>query len=264
MQAVYTKTKVLITVMTYPHPSQGYQELVCTAGITEDGEWVRLYPVDYRYRPQHQQFHKYQWIEVELAERGTGSDPRKESRKPSLDSIRPLGEPLPARNWEDRCQIVNKLPTHPVNELTVLYDQDKTSLGIVRPTRILDLKIEESDPNWKPEWQSVLNQLRLFGPQPKQLAKIPFEFRYVFECKDSSKPHTAMITDWELGALYLREVKRLGNERRAVESVKNKFFDELCGSNKDTRFFMGTTLPYNKWIVLGVFYPPKDTQMKLF
>lgn len=27
-------TKVLVTVMTYPHPSRNYQELVCTAGIT--------------------------------------------------------------------------------------------------------------------------------------------------------------------------------------------------------------------------------------
>ena len=40
MQSVYTKTKVLITVMTYPLPSRGYQELVCTAGITEEGKWV--------------------------------------------------------------------------------------------------------------------------------------------------------------------------------------------------------------------------------
>jgi hypothetical protein len=55
-----TGTKVLITVMTYPLPSQSYQEVVCTAGITEAGEWVRLYPVDYRYQPKERQFHKYQ------------------------------------------------------------------------------------------------------------------------------------------------------------------------------------------------------------
>ena len=53
--------------MTYPHPSEAHQELVCTAGITEDLEWVRLYPIDYRYRPKEQQFHKYQWIEIALA-----------------------------------------------------------------------------------------------------------------------------------------------------------------------------------------------------
>ena len=273
MQTVYTKTKVLITVMTYPHPSQGYQELVCTAGVTEDGEWVRLYPIDYRYRPSHQKFQKYQWVEVELAERGEGNDQRKESRKPSLDSIRLLGERLDTKNnWEARHQIINKLPMHTVNELRALYDEDKISLGIVRPARILDLKIEESNPDWKPEWQNVLNQFQLFGPQPKPLAKIPFKFSYVFECEDSSKPHNAMIEDWELGVLYLKEVDRLGAEQRAAESVKNKFFDELCAPDKDTQFFMGTVFPYNTWIVLGVFWPPKippkvppkDLQMKLF
>ena len=31
-------TKVLITVMTYPHPSRGYQELVCTTGVTDSGD----------------------------------------------------------------------------------------------------------------------------------------------------------------------------------------------------------------------------------
>ncbi|MGB3768417.1 MAG: hypothetical protein WA947_17805 [Phormidesmis sp.] len=78
------KTKVLITVMTYPYPSRGYQELVCTAGITENNEWVRLYPVDYRYRSEDQQFRKYQWVEVGLLPRGAGNDRRKESRKPNL------------------------------------------------------------------------------------------------------------------------------------------------------------------------------------
>ena len=260
MQTEYTKTKVLITVMTYPHPSQGYQELVCTAGVTEEGEWVRLYPIDYRYRPSNQQFHKYQWIEVDLAEWGKGNDNRKESRRPSLDTIRLLGEPLDTKNnWEARRQIVEKLPVHTINELQILYDKDKTSLGVVRPTRVHDLKILESDPDWKPEWQRALDQFHLFGHQPKPLAKISFKFSYVFECEDSSRPHNAMIEDWELGVLYLKELERLNDERKAAESVKYKFFDQLCAPNKDTHFFMGTVFPYNTWIVLGVFWAPQNS-----
>ena len=249
--------------MTYPHPSRGYQELVCTAGVTEDGKWIRLYPIDYRYRPFNQRFQKYQWIEIELAEKGAENDQRKESRKPFLDSIRLLGEKLDTKNnWEARCQIIDKLPMHTVNELRDLYNKDQTSLGIVRPTRILDLKIENSDRDWKPEWQGILNQFKLFGQQPKPLAKIPFKFSYVFECEDSSKPHNAMIEDWELGVLYLKEVDRLENEWAAAESVKRKFLDELCRPDKDTRFFMGTVLPYNTWIVIGVFWPPKALPKK--
>ena len=81
------RTKVLITVMTYPHPSAKYQEVICTTGVTETGEWVRLYPIDYRYRPKEQKFQKYQWIEVDLEPVGHGNDNRKESRKPSLKTM---------------------------------------------------------------------------------------------------------------------------------------------------------------------------------
>jgi hypothetical protein len=42
-------------------------------------------------------------------------------------------------------------------------------------------------------------------------------------------------------------------------SVKRKFFDEICSDKKDTLFFMGTVFPYNTWVVLGVFWPPKQS-----
>lgn len=250
-------TKVLITVMTYPHPSRGYQELVCTAGITEAGEWVRLYPIDYRYRPRHQQFRKYQWVEINLRPRGSGNDHRRESRQPDLDSIRILGEPLPTKNgWAARRSIIDSMPHHTPTQLRGAYERDRTSLGIVRPTRVLDLKIDAVDAEWKPELQALFDQLRLFGPVPKKLRKIPYSFRYVFECEDSEKPHTATVTDWELGVLFLKEAIRLGSDEAAAESVKKKFLDEICRGDKDTRFFMGTVFPYNTWIVLGVFWPP--------
>ncbi|MEP0911748.1 hypothetical protein NDI45_12575 [Leptolyngbya sp. GB1-A1] len=252
------RTKVFINVMTYPHPSRGYQELVCTAGITEQGEWVRLYPIDYRYRPRNQQFRKYQWIEVDLFPYGAGNDRRKESRKPILDTLRVLGEPLSTKNgWRERRQIIDPVPVYTVKQLRELHESERVSLGIVQPTKVLDLKIESADPEWKPEWQSLFDQLTLFGPVQKPLRKIPYKFSYVFECNDSSRPHNAMIEDWELGVLWLNEVARLGDEEQAALSVRRKFLDELCNETKDTRFFMGTVFPYNTWVVLGVFWPPK-------
>lgn len=252
------RTRVLITVMTYPHPSRGYQELLCTAGVTESLEWVRLYPIDYRYRPKGQQFRKYQWIEVDLAPNGQGNDNRKESRRPALESIRIMGEPLSTKSkWASRREIIDRMPHNTVKELRALYESDRVSLGIVRPTSVIDLKIEPADGEWKPEWQRLFNQLKLFGPPQKPLRKIPYKFSYVFECDDNSQPHKAMIEDWELGVLWLNEVVRLGSEEKAAESVRNKYLDELCRSDKDTRFFMGTTFPYNSWVVLGVFWPPR-------
>jgi hypothetical protein len=266
MKPTFKKTNVLITVMTYPHPSESHHELVCTAGITESREWVRLYPIDYRYRPPDQQFHKYQWVELGLADRGAGNDHRKESRRPDLDSIRLLGGPLSTVNgWRERRAIIDAMPHHTVLELKALYDAEKVSLGIVRPTEILDLKVEPADPEWKPEWQATLNQFNLFSGPPKRLEKLPYKFSYVFRCTDSGeKLHNAMIEDWELGVLYRKEVERLGDEHAAVANVRKKFFDEICRPSRDTRFFMGTVFPYNTWVVIGVFWPPKETQPSLF
>jgi hypothetical protein len=254
-------TKVLIIVMTYPHPSRGYNELVCTAGITEDLDWVRLYPIDYRYRPRNQQFRKYQWISVNLEPLGTGRDKRKESRKPILDSIRIQGPPLgPENGWKSRRAVIDAMPHYTLGELKQLYAIDRTSLGIVRPRRVLDLKIEPADSAWKPQWQSLFDQLKLFGTPQKPLRKIPYKFSYVFQCEDGEHTHSAMVEDWELGVLFLKEADRLESELAAARSVKEKYLGELCRSDKDTRFFMGTVFPYNSWVVLGVFWPPQQEE----
>jgi hypothetical protein len=59
-----TRLRLLVTVKAYPSVSTKYNELVCCAGITEDRQWVRIYPVPYRDLPNHTQFQKYDIVEV--------------------------------------------------------------------------------------------------------------------------------------------------------------------------------------------------------
>ena len=261
MSDMVRKQKVLMTVLTYPHPSEKYNELVCTAGITEEGKWIRLYPVDYRYRLPHQKFQKYQWIEVDVEKTPTNKDKRPESYRPKLDSIRILGEKIGTDDkWRERRQILDAMPHRPLEEWEAQWEDDRTSLGIVRPKEVIDLEVVKSkEPEWSAKRKEFMSQITLFGPQRKPLRKIPFEFRYKFRCDGSDKVRSALCTDWELGALFLKEVERLGSEEAAAENVRRKFFDDLCGPTKDTRFFMGTCHPRNTWMVLGVFYPPKIT-----
>ena len=176
-----------------------------------------------------------------------------------------IGEPLSTKNgWCARREIIDALPHRTRIELEALYESEKTSLGIVRPTEILDLKVESVEREWKPQWQATLNQFNLFSAPPKHLEKLPYKFSYVFRCADSGeKVHTAMIEDWELGVLYRKEVERLGDEQAAASNVRKRFLDEICGPAKDTRFFMGTVFPYNTWVVIGVFWPPKEYQPTL-
>lgn len=264
MRPGFNLTKVLITVMTYPRPSKKYQETLCTAGITESGEWVRLYPVNYRYRPYHQKFKKWQWIEIALSPRGYGGDQRAESREPDLSTLRICGQALSTKGaWKERRAIIDGMPHHTVKELEALYESSRVSLGIVRPKRILDLKATKVAHEWPAKFLALLSQMWLFGEQ-KPLRKLPYKFQYVFECEDSHKAHQVMNEDWELGVLFLKELERKGSEKAAVASIKEKFFGEMCRKDKDTRFFMGTRHPYNEWLVIGTFWPPVEPQGTLF
>ena len=91
------KLKVLITVKTYPIPSSRYEELVCTAGVTETGDFIRLYPINFRELPFDQQYKKYQWIEI-MATKHEGRDARKESYRPDCDTLKIIGKPILSSN----------------------------------------------------------------------------------------------------------------------------------------------------------------------
>ncbi len=71
------KERILITVKTYPTLSSKYDELVCTAGLREDGSWVRIYPIPFRKLDYDSRYAKYQWIELNLVK--NTSDPRPET-----------------------------------------------------------------------------------------------------------------------------------------------------------------------------------------
>ncbi len=60
------KERVLITAKTYPTLSRKYGETVCTAGLREDGSWVRIYPVPFRRLNDSEQYRKFDCVEVDL------------------------------------------------------------------------------------------------------------------------------------------------------------------------------------------------------
>ena len=62
------QTRILITVKAYPKPSGKYEELVCTAGLTEDAKWLRIYPVPYRFLTDNDVYPKYSWVSDARAE----------------------------------------------------------------------------------------------------------------------------------------------------------------------------------------------------
>ena len=258
--------KVLITVKTYPIPSAKYDELVCTAGVTESGDFVRLYPINFRELPFTQQYKKYQWIKI-IAEKHRGRDVRKESYRPDCDSIQILGEPIKSKrgSWAERARYALAKKSRSMEDLAEQQHVDRTSLGVFRPKKVHDLIISADTPHWPPKFASALLQQRLFEYRETTLVpprKVPFKFHYHFECDDErcNRNHRMMIEDWEVGALFWRLVDKGASQQEAANKVRDKFLDELCGEDKDTHFYVGTVLAHPRsWVVIGVYYPKIQT-----
>jgi len=276
---VLERKRIYIVVKTYPTISREYSELVCTAGVLEDGTWIRLYPVPFRKLDIDRKYPKYTWIEIGV-QRNT-EDFRPETYRPDLSTI--LVGARPAKvDWDARRKIIfkNKKVYTNIQELIDKAKADDTSLAVFKPTKVLDFIYKEVERDWDPNKLAILKglsqQLNLFqtpeeiAEEFKTVPKVPYRFFYKFE-DDSGRKSTMMIEDWEIGMLYFNCLKKAeGDENEAIAKVKEKYFSYF--KTRDLHFFLGTTKIYhnvapNPFIIIGVFYPPLPSvnrQVKLF
>ncbi|MBL7975579.1 MAG: hypothetical protein JNJ85_11745 [Candidatus Kapabacteria bacterium] len=268
------RTRVLITVKTYPTISTSYDELVCTAGFLENGEWIRIYPVPFRKKPYGQQYKKYDWIELDLVK--NKRDFRPESYRPHSedDEITVVGHVDTQHDWAERKELVlQKVYTNLATLIAEAKDQTIcTSLAVFKPTEILDFVVEEVEREWDDRKLASLSQMNLFENDSEGkfevVKKLPYKFSYKFVDEDN-KESTMMIEDWEIGQLYWNCLRRHeGNEELAIADVRNKYFDDFA-KTKDLYLFLGTTQRYhsiapNPFIIIGTFHPKKSQQDTLF
>ncbi|MGI6343518.1 MAG: hypothetical protein ACOX18_00420 [Bacillota bacterium] len=273
---MFGRKRIYILVKTYPTISEKYTELVCTAGVLEDGSWVRLYPVPFRLLEDDQKFQKYTWVWVDVT-RNT-SDPRPESFRPDTTTIEVEGRPKKA-DWDERRRVIfnNQEIYTNLQKLIDKARSDSTSLAVFKPTKVVDLVVEPTEREWDPRkltrLKSRLQQLSFLKPFEEIIAefrvvpKVPYTFSYRFE-DDSGRVSELMITDWEIGMLYFNCLRQeRGDEKAAIAKVREKYLDMTV--KRDLYFFLGTTRQYhgialNPFIIVGVFYPPKSQQLSFF
>jgi len=264
------KKKILIAVKTYPTISTKYSELVCTAGLTENGDWIRLYPIPFRKLDFDKQYKKYQWIIADIE--NNSSDPRPESHKVLNWEKIELGDKIGTENgtWTTRKELVlNNIYTNRDSLVADARDPSKlVSLAVFKPTKLLGMTISKVDREWDPKKLAQFNQTDLFETGPfKIVSKLPYKFKYVFK-DDEGNISRLMIEDWEIGRLYWRMLEKYdGDEDKACADVKKKYWDDFA-KTKDLYLFLGTTQAHhftgtNPFLIIGTFHP-KTADPSLF
>ncbi len=156
------------------------------------------------------------------------SDPRPESYKiTDIDKVELIGEPIGTKQgWAERKDIVfgNNNVYSDLTDLIEKANNNELSIAIFKPTKILDLVIEETAREWSSESLELLkakaSQLSLFQTEEELkkefliVDKLPYKFSYRFQdC--NGRESTLMIEDWEIGMLYWNCLKQTeGNKPR--------------------------------------------------
>jgi hypothetical protein len=281
------KKKVLMVVKTYPTPSRGYGETVCTAGIDlESGRWIRIYPFPFRTAEQYKKFKKYEIFEFNL-QKSDARDKRPESfRLVELESAQKISEALPTKDhWKARLEFLLPTLLPNVNHLkNGLYDEQAKSFGQsiglvqVRPQSAV-VEFELDEPDWNESQAAKLEKAKsdfennLFSTAEQirefqTLEKLPYKIRLTFTDM-SGENFSLLVTDWEIGVLFLKERIRVG-EQKALENVKFKIEQEIFAATNDVYLVLGSVFGHFKQgtlVVIGFVYPktkPKPVMDELF
>lgn len=271
------RERVLITVKTYPTLSRKYGETVCTAGVREDGSWIRIYPVPFRRLDDKEQYKKYDWIECDFVRSKT--DPRPETYHPTdVHQLVPVSHLNTADNWRERRRLLLKTGCvyTKLQELIDGAKANQVSLATFKPAKVHDFVFEEEDRVWDDkrlaEMRLRTSQTDLFADEDwrktfQVIPKLPYSFSYRFEDADGRRSEL-QILDWEIGALYWncwRACDR--DEKAAIQKVRQKYFEVF--SKKDLHLFLRTTQEFhfrapNPWVIIGVLPIPFEGQMDFF
>ncbi len=258
------RMRVLITVKAAPNPSATYGETVCVAGLRLDLDaagWVRLYPVNSRELERDDNFRKYDI--VTLMARPSPGDPRAESWRPQVDTIRNEGHLPP---WERRRQFIDEYVEGSMCGLieAARLRGSAKSLAAIRPREVTGMDIELHGP-WTADEQgkidAYMNQIEFPGMsrRPKTDLEAPrFRGWYRYVCQaPGCGGHRQGIYDWEWVTLQ-RNLSRLG-DAEASAALRKRFLDEICAPTNDLAFFVGNQQKRPQgFMVLGAFYPPRD------
>jgi hypothetical protein len=250
--------RILILVKTYPQPSRKHQEVVCTAGLREDGSFVRLFPINFRALDEKKRFERYRWIKAPIRK---ASDPRPESYNIDIDNLE-MGERIGTdHNWAKRKDMLAPNISPSIEHLEFCQREVGTSLGIIRPSLITDFYLKPTkESDWSPAERAKLDQMGLLtGATRWLLEKIPIEFRYRFVCDDPEcQGHDMGCLDWEIAEAYRSWRRRYPDPVLFEQKLLQRFRHDMMVRN-DTHFFVGTLARFPKtWTIVGLFYPAKE------
>ena len=244
--------EAIIIVKASPQLGDKHGETVCTAGVTRDGRWVRLYPIAFRTLEETQQFAR--WDVVRYRWHRPKDDPRVESQRVEHHTLRVTG----SIRAPDRFGLVAPM----IKDSLVRERAEGRSLAFIRPTIrrfVVEKKPEDEFRADAERYALHAKQIDMFLKQVVPYKPCPYAFRYEYDTADGRR--TGSCQDWETEATFFNWMKLYGEEK-ALEMMQKRWGEEM--PDKGVLFAMGTHSLYpDTWLINGIIQMGEMGQLSL-
>ena len=248
------EAEAIVIIKAAPQVGKRHGETVCCAGLTLQGNWLRLYPISFRTLEQAKKFSRWDIIKFKWWK--PKDDHRVESRRIDQDSLEIIGK---LKTAERTKFLASSIVTGLDEEL-----KKGKSLALLR-AEILGFNFEEKGAGKMQEDAAKFDALRkqpdLFNTKPMIPYKpCPYHFKYRYRTDDGEREGTCQ--DWEIEATYHNWAKAYG-EDYALSEIEKIFGNEY--PLKGMLLAMGTHSQYPAtWLINGVVRLDEDKQATLF
>lgn len=187
-------SEAIILVKASPQVGKKHGETVCCAGVSDQGKWLRLYPVSFHTLDQASQFRR--WDRIRFRWKKPQDDHRPESLRVDHQSIEIIGE----LKQKERLNFLSRLEVTSINKVKA----EGYTLALLRPRdpkfsiekkSAADLKEE------KQKFQAIAAQADMFNSTPLiPFDPCPYAFKYSYTTDDGEREGTCQ--DWETDAAF--------------------------------------------------------------
>lgn len=244
--------EAIIIVKAAPQVSSRHGETVCTAGITRDRQWVRLYPIAFRTLQDAQQFRR--WDLVRFTSQPPRDDKRVESRRLHHHSLTIAGSLAQSERYGLVAPMVKESLEEEVRR--------GRSFAFIRPSIrkfIVERKSGQELEEERQKFDTAAKQADLFLAPIVPYQPCPYRFKYEYETKDGKRAGTCQ--DWETEATFFNW-RRQYSEEQALKQMEGRWGEELPA--RGLLFAMGTHSQYPEtWLINGLIQMAEVGQLTL-
>ena len=244
--------ELMVNCKTYPAVSTKYVETVCTGGVRPNGDFVRLYPVPFRFLDTEEQYARWDVIRVR-AYRDT-KDPRPESWhiEPGVAIEKVEAITTDKRRWEWMSKTIH--------ESAEAMEARGMTNGCVEIEPI-ELYWKSDPKEWTPNQMNVILQGDLFAPKEQMESlsdRVPWQFRLKYREKNTGRTDDGKVLAWSYYQGYRRARLGVARDEDALEVIADRVRGSIFNPEKTVFAILGTHSRFGHWMISSLYHVPTE------